>query len=476
MGPLSLPLIVPGIRLDKDRAAEEAKALQRAREPWVAGFLVFGGDAESVARLTARLRDAAGRPLFVASDMERGAGQQVAGLRVLPDAAVWGIAASPEEIEAFGEITARDARSVGVDLLFAPVVDVRSEPRNPIVGNRAFGWDPDHVARCASAYVAGATRGGALTTAKHYPGHGATTADSHDAVPVVPDPAARVLARDLEPFVKVVTAGCPSVMTAHVSYPTLDRSRAIATFSPKIVARLRDALPDGQDVAIFTDALLMAGALGAGSEVAAARLSLAAGCDALLYPADPEGVARDLFADGDRVLREHAETAAARLTVLACEADRLGRSQGPLPAGFSDVPARVAARALELRGGASLRDEKNWITVLDDDGSPDRGRVLSERGRAAAVPVTVVRSADGPDLATRPVKGPWTLVVMSSVRAWKGASNLSPAGKAAVDAALASPAPPQVVWLAPLARHGDVHVPGTGPDVESALADRLFTR
>ncbi len=473
---LTLPLIVPAIRLDKETEAEEAKALARAKEPWVAGFLVFGGEAKGVARLTARLREAAGRRLLVASDMERGAGQQVAGLRVLPDAAVWGIGATPAEVEAFGEITARDASSVGVDLLFAPVVDVRSEPRNPIVGNRAFGWDPDHVARCASAFVRGAARGGALSTAKHYPGHGATIADSHDAVPVVSDPAPRILGRDLEPFVRVVRAGCPAVMTAHVSYPTLDRSRAIATFSKKIVARLRDALDPGQDVAIFTDALLMAGALGQGSEVTAARLALRAGCDALLYPSDPEGVAEELFADGYGDLREAAETAASRLAVLAglCERAGSGHAAWTEPKPLAEVPARVAARCLALRGGDGLAAERNWLTVLDDDGAPGRGLVLSERGRAASVPVTVVRSADGPDLVTRPVSGRWTLVVMSSVRAWKGSSNLSPAGQAAVDAALAAKDPPQVVWLSPLARHGDVHVPGTGPDVEAALADRLF--
>src|SRR5262245_59073662 len=99
MALLDLPLIVPAIRLDKDEAGEEAKALARASKRWLAGFLVFGGRADQVARLTERLRIAAGRAIFVASDMERGAGQQVEGLRVLPDAAVWGTAATPEEVE-----------------------------------------------------------------------------------------------------------------------------------------------------------------------------------------------------------------------------------------------------------------------------------------------------------------------------------------------------------------------------------------
>src|SRR5262249_20008255 len=161
----------PGVRLDGDAKAESEKAVARAKLPWVAGFCLFGGEAEEVRGLTARIRNAAGREIFVASDMERGAGQQVAGLRTLPDAAPVGLAGAPSEAEAFGSITARDARSVGVDVLFAPVLDVRSEPSNPIVGNRSLGWDPDRVAAMGAAFCRGAIDGGALPVAKHFPGH-----------------------------------------------------------------------------------------------------------------------------------------------------------------------------------------------------------------------------------------------------------------------------------------------------------------
>ena len=478
---LPIPLVVPAIRLDKcaspkEAAAEEAKALARAKAPWVAGFCLFGGEAEQVRRLTGRLRDAAGRALFVASDMERGAGQQVRGLAVLPDAAVWGLGGTVADAEAFGEITARDARSVGVDLLFAPVADVRSEPHNPIVGNRAFSWDPARVATLAAAYCRGAARGGAYPTAKHYPGHGGTTADSHDAVPVVAEPEARLRARDLAPFLHVVRAGCPAVMTAHVAYPALDRSGAVATFSRRIVSSLRDALDPSADVAVFTDALLMAGALGAGSEVAAARLALLAGCDALLYPSDPEGLAEHLWDEVPSGLRDAVETAASRCAVLAglCERAAPGAVAHEAP-GLRGVPARVAARALEIAGGAALPREKGWVAVLDDDGVPERGLVLAERGRRAGVPVTVLRSKDGPSAEGSPVREGWTVVVMSSVRAWKGAANLSPAGRAVLDGLVGDArSRARVVWCSPMPRPGDLHVPGTGPDVEAALADRLF--
>jgi beta-glucosidase-like glycosyl hydrolase len=480
VAPLDLPILVPAIRLDRDATAEEAKALRRAREPWVAGFCLFGGEAEGVTALTARLRDAAGRPLFVASDVERGAGQQVRGLTVLPDAGVFGLAATPAEVEAFGEITAREARTVGVDVLFAPVLDVRSEPGNPIVGNRAYGWDPQRVALLGAAFVRGALRGGAAPVAKHFPGHGATATDSHDAVPVVREGARRLLARDVEPFLHAVRdARCPAVMTAHVAYPALDPSGRVATYSAPILDLLRRALPDPDDVAILTDALLMDGAQEGSGEVGAARAALEAGCDLLLYPEDAEGVAARVLAEGGARLRALAERAAGRargllgrIVIAAAEA-----STGALDP--VTVPLEVARRAVRLAGAETLGREKDWLLVLDDDDVSSRGRVLAEAGRRARVPVGVVRVPRGErPPADAPVAGGWTAVVMASVRAWKGASGVSPATAEVVatlrEAAERSGGRLRLVWCAPHAPAGEVHVPGTGPQVEAALAEVLF--
>jgi beta-glucosidase-like glycosyl hydrolase len=479
---LDVPLIVPGIRLDRDAAKEEETALRRAREPWTAGFCLFGGEVEQVRRLLARLREAAGRPIFVASDMERGAGQQVRGLSVLPEAGAWGLAASPEEVEAFGEATAREAQSVGVDVLFAPVVDVRSEPRNPIVGNRSFGWDPDRVARLGAAFCRGALAGGAAPTSKHFPGHGGTDADSHDAVPVVREPAERVLARDFEPFVRLVReGGCPATMTAHVAYPSLDSTGRIATFSRSILDRLRRAVPDADDVAAFTDALLMAGAREEGGEVGAARSALLAGCDLLLYPEDPETVAAALLssADEERRLRPAVDAAVGRARALLGRIAIAAAEARRRPAPDAAVPGRVVRRALEIAGGAALPRERDWLLVLDDDGVRGRGLALAEAGRRASVPVSVVDLASGarpPE--TSPVRGGWTVVVMASIRAWKGASGVSPVCAEIVDdlvdRARESGSRCSIVWLTPAAGPGGVHLPATGPDVEAALAEVLF--
>jgi beta-glucosidase-like glycosyl hydrolase len=475
------PLIVPAIRLDHDAARESRLAIERAKKPWTAGFCLFGGEAEEVRALLSRVREAADRPLFVASDMERGAGQQVRGLRVLPEAGVWGLAATPEEVEEFGESTAREARSVGVDVLFAPVLDVVSEPRNPIVGNRAFGWDPARVAAMGAAFVRGALRGGAAPVAKHYPGHGATLHDSHDALPVVREPLARLLDRDLAPFVHVVRdAGCPAVMTAHVAYPAMDPRGVVATFSPAIVERLRSALDDPAEVAVFTDALLMTGAQQGDGEGGAARRSLEAGCDLLLYPDDPEAVAAALAA-GDADLRARAATALERVRVLLGRIAVAGAgapAAPPVGDGAETTSMRVARRALALAGAGNLAPERDWVVVLDDDDVPDRGRVLSEMGRAARVPVGVVRLPRGeraPESA--PVRGGWTVVVLSSIRAWKGTAGPSAACRAQVaqleESARVEGRRLTLVWCG-TAPAGGLHVPGTGPDVERALGEVLF--
>jgi len=475
---LELPLVVPWIRLDQDARAEEAAALRRARDPSVAGFCLFGGEAAGVASLTARLRDAAGRkPLFVASDMERGAGQQVKGLRVLPDAGVFGAAATPDETIEFGRATAVDARSVGVDVLFAPVIDVRSELSNPIVGNRSFGFDPDRTAALACAFIDGAMEGGAVPTAKHYPGHGGTLADSHDAVPVVDEPARRIFERDLRPFLQAIDCGCPAVMTAHVSYPTLDPSGAIATFSKPILDRLVGALSDPADVAVFTDALLMAGALGAGGETEAARKALLAGCHGLLIPTDPERLAAEVLERADEDLLARAETAAEALRRLGETARALGEgheSRGPIDDAVFD---RVAMRALQRAGCGRLerlaRGER--IVVIDDDGTADRGVILERRAQAAGVGVVIVRLGKGAKPPSIPSgKAPAGVVVMSSVRAWKGAADLSPLGQSLLEALQAARPVPEVIRLSPRAGPWSMHVPGGGPAVESALADLWF--
>lgn len=431
--------------------------------------------------LTTTLRERADRPIFVASDMERGAGQQVRGLPTFPDAGVWGRAATLEEIRVFGAASATDAMSVGVDVLFAPVLDVRSEPDNPIVGCRAFSWDPDRVAAAGAAFAEGVLEAGAVPVAKHVPGHGATDLDSHDDVPVVRERVERLEARDLRPFRELLERGlAPGVMTAHVAYPTLDPSGVIATFSAPILERVRAWAPDPDDVAFFSDALLMEGASRGIGEVEAARRALVAGCDLLLVPTDPDDLAAGL---AERVARDdglaaRAEEAVGRVHGLCGRIALAGAAPRRIERDEADAAALGAARravAQAWTGGG----ERGWVLVIDDDDEGDRGRILTEHARAAGVPAHVVALPRGerpPE--TCPVAEGWTVVLFSSIRAWKGASGLSETGRRVVEglrrASEDDGTPLRIVTLGSRAPWGGIHVPGTGAAVERAVAERLF--
>ncbi len=463
-------LLMPGVRLDRDARAEERLALTRARAPWTMGFCLFGGDAERVRALTERLEDAAGRSLRFASDMERGAGQQVRDLMTHPPLGVLGATADPHEVECLARAAAAEARSVGVDVLFAPVLDVRSEPRNPIVGARSFGADSARVASLGAAYCRGAIAGGAFPVGKHWPGHGATTADSHDARPVVEIDATTLRDRDQAPFRAAAAAGCRAFMTAHVAYPTLDPSGEIATFSRPLLDDARALVPDGDaPMILVSDALLMAGALGVGiDESEAARRALAAGIDVLLYPSEPERIAAHLFdveAPRARALERSADAAL----------ERLRRTWGVRLATVPREDSRALGADLATRALCAVADRvapTRSVLLVDDDGTldaPVHGLALATRLAERGVRVRRCASRDGglPGPATLDAE---TVVVLAEVRAWKGAAGVS----APLGAWLAAlpPSMPRVA-LAPSPVDGVPTTIGHGPELELALADLL---
>jgi beta-N-acetylhexosaminidase len=185
--------------------------------------------------------------------------------------------------EAVAAAIGRDLRRAGVTVDFAPSVDVNSDVRNPVIGVRSFGADPEAVARHGTAFVRGLQAVGVAATAKHFPGHGATTVDSHLGLPVIDADEATFRRRDLPPFAAAVRAGVDLVMTSHVVFTALDD--APATLSRRLLGDLlRTEL--GFEGVIVTDALDMAGVREAHGIAGAAALALAAGADLLLLGAE----------------------------------------------------------------------------------------------------------------------------------------------------------------------------------------------
>ena len=210
--------------------------------------------------LTKELRQKSRVPLLIAADLERGAGQQFSGATGLPPLAAIASLGDADAVRRAARLTAREARTLGLNWDLAPVCDLDIVPENPIVGTRSLGSDSRKVAMLAQAWIQACQAEGVLACAKHFPGHGRTRTDSHAGLPVVDASRAELMEHDLAPFRAAIEAGVAGVMTAHVSYPALDASGAPATMSREMLQwLLRQQMRF--DGLIVTDAMIMEGAV-----------------------------------------------------------------------------------------------------------------------------------------------------------------------------------------------------------------------
>jgi beta-N-acetylhexosaminidase len=254
----------------------------------VDGPFLLRSEPYEAAELLNRLQRDSKLPLLFAADFERGVATRLQGTTNFPHAMAFGADGKLEDAEAFGRITAEEARAVGVQWNFFPDADVNSNPANPIINTRSFGEDPQQVGDLVTAYIKGAHEGGMLVTVKHFPGHGDTATDSHLGVASVNVDRAHLDSIELPPFRQAINAGVDSVMVAHVTVPALDSDpNHVATISTNVVT---DLLEDqlGFKGLIVTDALDMAGLthLFADDIGRAAVEAFKAGNDLLLIPAD----------------------------------------------------------------------------------------------------------------------------------------------------------------------------------------------
>ncbi len=287
-----------GHLFDGERLYPQWEADQQTLQTWiqefaVGGVILLGGSAAEISLKTQQLQAWAEIPLLIAADIEEGVGQRFAGATWFPPpmalAAIW--RDDPQQAialaEQMGEITAKEALSIGVNWILAPVMDVNNNPANPVINVRAFGETPAEVADLGAAFIRGANKYAALTTAKHFPGHGDTAMDSHLSLPTIPHDLERLQQVELPPFQAAIASGVDTVMTAHLMISALDTDRP-ATLSPNILTDLlREQLHF--DGLIVTDALMMAGVTTFADPAEVAVLAIEAGADILLMPPDVEG-------------------------------------------------------------------------------------------------------------------------------------------------------------------------------------------
>lgn len=256
------------------------------------GVTFFQGNPSDQIALVNDLQGRAKLPLLIAQDMEWGAGMRVDETTVFPRAMAMGATRDVEWARMAGYVTGREARAIGARHILAPVADVNNNPDNPVINTRSFGEQPELVASMAAAFASGLQDAGVLATAKHFPGHGDTSVDSHLALPVLLFGPDRLHALELVPFRKLVQDGVMSVMVAHLALPRIEPDTTLpASLSPQVITGLlRDEL--AFDGLVVTDALDMAGVTAHFTAEEIAVRSLLAGTDMLLLSEDPRA-ARD---------------------------------------------------------------------------------------------------------------------------------------------------------------------------------------
>lgn len=269
------------------------KLIRYVNEVKIGGVLFHKGNPSDQAYLTNKMQSLAKVPLFVALDGEWGLSMRLSGTTRFPKNMMLGAIEDNLLIRKYGEEVARQCKEMGIHINFAPDLDVNSNEENPVIGIRSFGENIRMVADKGLAYSAGLEDGGVLSVAKHFPGHGDTSEDSHETLPVLYHSRSRLDSVELEPFREYIKKGFSGMMTAHLCIPALEKQKGCpASLSRSVVSGLLQT-EMGFKGLCFTDALAMKGAAGRKSDNPCVK-ALLAGNDVLLAPASPVSDFKDV--------------------------------------------------------------------------------------------------------------------------------------------------------------------------------------
>jgi beta-glucosidase len=450
----------------------------------------------------------AGQPLLLCADVEEGVGQRFDGATWLVPPLALGRLYGREPARAlalaerYGRCTGREARALGLNWVLGPVCDVNNNPANPVINVRAWGEDPATAGALATAFLRGVQAEGVLSCAKHFPGHGDTSSDSHLTLPLLAHSRERLAAIELPPFQQAIAAGVASVMTAHLMLPALDGERPATLSRPVLTGLLRQEL--GFEGLIVTDALVMdaiTGRYGAGE---AAVLALEAGADLVLMPADAGAAIGAIAAalQGGRLDREQLEASAERrrralaglgagapsasrpdpeaaaqpdqalaLELVRATLEASPRGERPSQPGVNLIrlDSALAAPFLPATAPAVAKPEaQGWRTVLVEGRSPSPWSGLAE------APLALERLGPGPVLLQLFVRGNPFRGSANSAEPWPAAlRQLAACGRLAGLVVYGSP----YLWdqLQPLLPQGiaGVYSPGQMPLAQAEALARL---
>jgi beta-glucosidase-like glycosyl hydrolase/CubicO group peptidase (beta-lactamase class C family) len=366
-----------------------AQLLHDVKDLHVGGFIVIThgsplGVVKSQAYPTAvlinQLQSNSQFPLLVGADFERGTAMRLDEGTSFPTAMATAAGGDSKDAYTMGKITALEARAVGVQWIYAPDADVNNNPGNPIINTRSFGEDPARVAEFVSAFVRGVEQNGGIATAKHFPGHGDTAADSHIDLPVIRADRARLESLELVPFRAAIAAGVGSVMTGHLNVPALEPdSNTPATLSQNILTGvLRKELRF--EGLVVTDAMDMGGITVRFAPGEAAVRAVAAGADCLLMPPVPDAAfeALQTAVKSGRISKQRLDESVRR--ILQAKA-RLGLHQkrlvdvNAINHKFGSAAWQKEAQEISDRGVTLLRDTARRLPL--DGTKPSRALLLA---------------------------------------------------------------------------------------------------
>ena len=355
----------------------------------VGGVIMSVGSPSEVAVKLNDLQNHSKYPLLVAADLETGAGFRfrgavhiptniaLGGATTFPSLMAFGATGDPRHAYQLGRITALEARTMGVHVPFAPVLDINNNPDNPIINIRSFGEDPNAVADLGVALVRGLQDYGAVATGKHFPGHGDTGTDSHLDLPVIRVGRERLDAIELVPFRAAIAAGMQGIMTAHIAVPEISGETIPATVSePMLTGLLRSDL--GFDGIVFTDAMDMAPINRLFPRGEAAVRAVLAGADVILMPRDVKQAIDALVEaiEEGRLTEARLDESVGRLLRLKEDLGLAEERAVPLEMipQVVGVPQHMEmAREVAERSITLIRNERNLLPLL----GTRRARVMS---------------------------------------------------------------------------------------------------
>ena len=415
----------------------------------IGGITFFQGEPLEQAAIVNDLQAMSDVPLLISQDMEWGAGMRIEHSTTFPRTMALGATRDEELAFLAGYVTAREARALGTHQVFGPVADINNNPNNPIINVRSFGEKPDLVARMASAFARGVQEGGALATAKHFPGHGDTATDSHAALPILSFGMDRLETVELVPFKALIEEGIMSVMTGHLAFPQVEENPNVpASLSKRVTTEiLRNDL--GFHGLIVTDALDMAGVTANFSTGQIALQAFQAGADMLLLSEDPYAARETIMqavADG-QLSEERIDESVMRILRAKAWA---GLDEEPL-VDLMTLRNTVAAEshlavshAIGRQSLTLLRNENDLLPIsedsnvlvvtMSDSSDPSVGRYFASQLRRnapkARITTRLLDDRSHPDEYEQVLQeaSEYDVVIVPAfvyVRSWSGRINLS---------------------------------------------------